>query len=262
MRKLWSAIGAAVVAAASLAVFATAAEGPGGTSWSFAFSPNEAQSAAGTNSVIEPAVRDDKGTPDDESDDTYAATRRTTILFPKGSAFDTSVPPRCNKTGGEVARDRGASCAKALIGSGDAVSLVGAQRFAATIKAYNKKNGIFFLIQPCQSGTGPGQANSTCSPLANPFVLEGKLGYKDRAKTIPRLIVKTPDNLIKQNIVIQRFALKTKKVTKRRRIGGRRVVVSYTLTPKRCKGPWKSSATMEYTGRPKLTIPATTPCSR
>jgi hypothetical protein len=257
VRKLLIAAVAAAVAVGGFAVFATAGVGPNNTSWNFAFKPLKKAKSAGTISVIEPAQRDDKGTPDDESDDTYLATKKTTITFTKGSRFNTAIPPRCNKTAGEVAADRGASCTKALVGGGAAESVFAKPgepktgQANASIKAYNKKNGIYFLIQPCQGGTNP------CTPLGNPFVLVGTLKYKDRAKTIPQLVVPTPRTLLDLNIVITKFSLTTKNITKR--VAGK--IAPYVVTPGRCGGKWASSATANYTNGSSLTIKDTMPCT-
>lgn len=255
MRKFLTAMVAALVGVGSYAMIAGAADGPGKTSWTFKFAPAKAGKSTKTHSLIEPAVQDDKGTPD-ETDDEYAAAKKTTILFPKGSAFDTSVPPRCKAEGGELAATRGSVCKKADIGSGAAISIIGSgerrSRLAATIDAYNKKNGIFFLIQPCFEGTGPGQADPKCSPLGNPFVLEGKLGYADRKKTQPRLIVPTPKSLLDNNVIISRFELQTDNITKTKRVNGKKTIFAYTTTPSTCKGKWATKAIVKYTDRPKV----------
>ena len=251
MRKLFIAAVVAAVSVVGYTVLAVADDGPENTSWTFSFKPAKKGKPAKTDSVIEPAKRDEQGTPDDESDDTYTATKKTVITFPAGSAFDTSVPPRCKKTASQVAADRGASCSKAQVGTGIANSVIakpGEPKTGspnATIKAYNTKNGIYFLIQPCQGGTNP------CSPLGPPFVLVGTL----KKGTSPTLTVPTPSNLLALNIVITKFQLITKNITKTRRINGRKVILAYVTTPSKCKGgKWNSKATATYTDGSKLTI--------
>jgi hypothetical protein len=248
----------AVVAAVSVigyTVFATASTGPQNTSWTFKFKPAKKGKPTGTDSVIEPAKRDDKGTSDPD-DDTYASTKKTVITFPAGSAFNTAVPPRCKKTASQVAQDRGASCRKAQIGGGVAESVFAQPgqpktgQANASIKAYNTKRGIYFLIQPCQGGTKP------CTPLGNPFVLVGTL---KKAKS-PTLTVPTPANLLALNIVITKFQLVTRNITKTRQVNGRRVVLAYVTTPPKCNGTWKSKATANYVDGSKLTINDTMTC--
>ena len=257
MRKLLVAAVVAAISVAGFAVIATAGTGPGGTSWTFKFTPTKVLKPAATHSIIEPAVRDTKGTAD-EGDDDFAKTKRTTIFFPKGGAIDTSVPKRCGVSGGDLARSRGAACKSAQIGTGAAKSVIGegdGRLFLnADIKAYNKKNGIFFLIQPCQPGTGP-TSGKECVPLADAFVLEGKY---ERSNGVTRLIVPTPKNLLENNVIITRFELKTNNITKKTKRG----IKAYALTPATCKGKWASKAKVEYTDRSPLTISHTQICKR
>lgn len=261
MRKLLIAAVVAAVTVAGFASFATAGKGPNETTWSFAFSNGKKARSTGTLSDISPAQRDRKDT-EDEGDDTFTKTKLTTIHFSKGATIDTSVPKRCTATGGELASTRGAVCKAAQIGTGSAKSVIGQgagrQFLNADIKAYNKKNGIFFLIQPCQAGTGPTSGNP-CTPLGNPFVLEGKYS---RVNGVVRLAVPTPKNLLENNVIIQRFQLKTNNVTKTVRRDGKRVLLAYAFTPGTCRGAWSSKAVIQYTDAPTLTIKDTQPCTR
>jgi hypothetical protein len=261
VRKLLIAVVVAAVSVAGFAVFATAGTGPGETSWTFKFTPNKAGKPTATHSIIEPAVRDRKGT-EDEGDDEFAKTKKTTIQFPKGGTIDTSVPKRCTASGGDLARSRGAVCAKAAIGTGVAKSVIGEGEgrlfLNATIKAYNKKAGIFFLVQPCQPGTGP-TSGKECVPLGDAFVLDGKYTRKDG---IVRLAVPTPKNLLENNVIITRFELITNNVTKRVKVDGKFVIKAYAITPAKCKGKWTSQANMVYTNRGPLTIKHTQICRR
>lgn len=266
MRKLFLAVVVTAIAVAGFSVISQAGTGKGGTSWTFALTPNKANVPAGTDSLIEPAIKDDKGTADPD-DDEYAETKKTTIHFPAGTAFDTSVPPRCTAAGGEVVSTNGGACKKAQIGSGDALSRIGSLNTAALLKAYNRKKGILFLVIACNPGTGPGQANPTCTPLeGGTFALEGTLGGTKAKRT---LIVPTPQTLLDGNILITKFHLKTcnspfgKKCKKVATINGKRVVRGYTLTPPTCGGKWKSKAVIEYDGGvASQTIPATQICRK
>jgi hypothetical protein len=258
VRKFFIAAIAAAIAVSGFAVLANAGVGPAGTdtSWTFDFKPAKKAKPASTHSVIEPAVHDDKGT-DDPDDDTYAAAKKTTIVFPKGGTIDTSVPKICKAGGSELANSRGAACNSSAIGTGAAKSIIGegsARQFLnADIKAYNKKNGIFFLIQPCFAGSGP-TSGKPCTPLGNPFVLEGKYTLKN---SVVRLIVPTPKALLDNHVIIQRFELKTKNFTRKR--NGK--IVAYATTPAKCpKHKWTSSANVVYTDHAPLTIKDTQAC--
>jgi len=256
VRKLLLAVLSAAVAVAGFTVVSQAGTGRGGTEWTFSATSNRTERAVGTDSLIRPAIK--------MADGSYAETKKTTIIFPPGSAFDTSVPKRCKASGGEVVSTNGRACRKAQIGRGDALSQIGALETAAELKAYNRKRGILFLVIACNPGTGPGQADPNCTPLdGGTFALEGKLRYRDKAKTKPILKVPTPQTLLDGNIIITKFHLITDKITKRRKIGGRKVLVSYTLTPRKCKGSWKSKAKIAYDGGVKgQTISDSQPCRK
>src|SRR6185436_11358246 len=86
-----------------------------------------------------------------------------------------------------------------------------------------------------------------CTPLGDAFVLEGKYRVSGG---IVKLIVPTPKNLTDNNVIIQRFELKTKNVTKK--VNGK--IVAYASTPAKCKGSWVSKAHVEYTDHAPLEI--------
>ena len=260
MRKLLIAAIVAAIAVAGFTVTSQADKGRGGSSWTFAFTPNKANVPAGTDSLIEPSYT--------KADGELAETKKTTIFFSEGSAFDTSVPPRCTASGGDLVSSNGEVCKKAQIGSGDALSKVGNLDTAALLKAYNKKNAIYFLVIACNPGTGPGQDNPECTPLeGGTFALEGKLGYAG-SKSKPKLTVPTPQTLLDGNIIITKFHLKTcnapfaKKCKKTTTVNGKRVIRAYTLTPRKCGGKWASKAKIEYDGAPGQTISDTQPCRK
>ena len=234
MRKLLIAGLAAAVAVAGFAVISQAGTGEAGTSWEFQYKPAKPSKPAGTDSLIFPAKQ--------MPDGSYAETKKTTIFFTPGTAFDTSVPPRCKESAGDVVASNGSVCDKAQVGQGDALSQIGALTTAAELKAYNRKRGILFLVIACNPGTGPGQADPNCTPLdGGTFALEGKLRYLDTAKTKPILIVPTPQTLLDGNIIITKFHLETDKIVKR---GD-----TYVESPPRCKrGKFKTKAVIKYDG--------------
>jgi hypothetical protein len=206
----------------------------------------------GPGALIEPARRDDKGTAD-ESDDTYASAKKSTIRFPKGTRVDTSVPKRCAISPSDVAR--GDDCPKKTrVGSGAAVALVGDTFLNATIDGFNQKSGILFVVQTCGEGTGPSSGRD-CAPAGPPNVLEGKWS---KVTTRPTLTVPTPQNLLDIGVTITRFDLKTNRIVKR--VKG--ALRSFVLTPKKCKGKWASSATEQYVSGSPLTINDTILCKR
>ena len=247
MRKLFLAVLAAAVAVASFAVISQAGSGEAGTSWEFKYKPAKPSKPAGTDSLIAPAKQMDDGS--------FAETKKSTIYFTQGTAFDTSVPPSCKSDGGEVVSSNGAACKKAEVGDGDALAMVGTLETAAELTAYNRKKGILFLIVTCNPGTGPGQAEPTCTPLdGGTFALEGKLKYQDDAKTKPFLEVPTPQTLLDGNIIITKFHLKTNKISD----SGD----TYIESPPKCKkGKFKTKAVITYdNGVPGQTIKDSQAC--
>ena len=231
MRKLLLAALAAAVAVAGFAVISQAGTGEAGTSWEFKYKPAKKNKPAGTDSLIFPAKKN--------ADGSFAETKKTTIFFTAGTAFDTSVPPRCKASGGEVVATNGAACKKAQIGHGDALSDIGGAEFTAQLKAYNQAKGILFLVIACEQGTGPG---SDCVPLnGGTFALQGTLKYADKAKTKPFLVVPTPQTLLDGNITITKFHLVTDKT-----VDG---ADTYIRTPPKCvKGKFKTKAVIQYDG--------------
>jgi hypothetical protein len=225
---------AAAVAVVGFSVVSQAGSGEQGTSWEFKYKPAKESKPAGTDSLIFPAKQMDDGS--------YAETKKTTIFFTPGTAFDTSVPPRCKASAGEVVSTNGAACDNAQIGSGDALSDIGGAEFAAELKAYNRKKGILFLVIACNLNTGPGQADPNCAPLdGGTFALEGSLKYQDDAKTKPFLVVPTPQTLLDGNIIITKFHLVTNKV--------REAGDTYVQSPPNCKrGKFKTKAVIQYDG--------------
>ena len=80
MRKLFLAAAAAAIAVAGFTVFAFAGTGQQSTSWEFTTSKKGEKKASGSNSIIVPAKKDDKGTPSDSSDELPNALARIAAL--------------------------------------------------------------------------------------------------------------------------------------------------------------------------------------
>lgn len=267
MRKLLIAAVAVAVAVSGFSVLATANEGDAGTSWNFKFKPNKVKKPGSSNSLIEPSKIDDQGTAD-TSDDVYTPTEKTTIIFTKGSSVDTGALKRCKLTPSDVGR--GEECpGKSRLGDGAAVSVVGGadigngqrrggSQVNATIEAFNQKGKILFIVQPCGTGTGP-TTGTDCAPAGPPIVLQGT--WKNVAKQ-PKLIVPTPDSLLAIGVVIVRFQLTTDKHTKTVKKDGKRLLRSYVITPKVCKGKWATKAKANYSDGTKQTIKDTQKCKK
>jgi hypothetical protein len=261
---------AAVTAAmcvAGFAVLATADEGQQETSWTFSFSNKNKAGATGSNSIIEPAKRNTKGT-DDPSDDNYSAPAKSVIKFPAGSAIDTSVLKRCTESPSDVQTGNESCPSSSKIGTGLANSLLGqpdaggGTEVVAPIEAFNQKKGILFVVRPCSPGTGPGKP-SPCAEIPGGTVV--LVGTWSNVTTVPTLTVPTPASL-KGRVIITRFQLKTNKKTKRttKTVDGKKVIItrSYATTPKKCKGSWKSFAVETYEDGSKQTIPDTQTCNK
>lgn len=268
MRNLLIAVVTAVAVVAGLSVVAGADEGQQGTSWTFSFSDKRKAKPTGSNSIIEPAKHNDNGTPDDRSDDSYAAPAVSTIRFPRGSSIDTGALARCKQSPSDVQRGTKKCPTSTKIGAGLATSLLGqpnaggGTEVVAPIEAFNRKKGILFLVKPCQPGTGPTKP-APCTPIPGAtIVLEG--GWS-KVTTQPTLRVPTPDAL-KGRVIITRFQLRTTKKTRKTTVtidGRKRTVIrSYATTPGKCKGRWKSAAIEKYEDGSSQTIPDAMTCRR
>ena len=258
MRKLFLAAAAAAIAVAGFAVFAFAGTGQQSTSWEFTFSKHGENKATGSNSIVVPAKKDDKGTPSDTSDDHYSAPSKSVIEFPKGSVVDTGARARCKESPSDVQTGAEKCPANTKLGSGLATALLGqpdagagsGQEVVSPIEAFNQKKGILFLVKPCSPGTGPGKP-SPCTPIPGGTIV--LVGSWSKADTQPTLTVPTPAAL-QGRVIITRFQLKTNRFKSDKGI--------YVTTPKVCKnGTWKSSAIETYEDGSKQTIKDTQPCN-
>ena len=264
MRKFLTAAVVAVIAVAGMSVLATADEGPQGTSWDFKFTSGKKARAVGSNSIVEPSKLDDKGT-EDTSDDRYAPTHRTVVVFPRGSSIDTGALPSCKKSPSDVQTGKAKCPSNTKIGAGVANAVAGQNadskgtEIVSLLEAWNRKNEILFAVKPCKPGTGPG-TGASCDLV--PGGTQVLLGKWSKITTRPTLTVPTPPNLLTAGIIITRFQLKTAKKTRKTTVNGRTVIRSYAITPKRCTGRWASSASMRYGDGSTITVPDKQPCSR
>ena len=260
MRKFLIMAVAAAVAVAGFSVVATADEGVAGTSWDFELNPSKTGKPAASHSIGKPAKKGDDGK--------YIAPKKQIFGFPKGSSVNTKALPRCKLTPSEVGG--GEQCPKkTLLGDGSANVIVGQSatndgtELVAEFEAYNQKNKILFIFQTCGekdgAPTGPGTGED-CQPAGPPNIVVGT--WKDY-KTFPKLHVPTPQSLLDIGVIIIRFELFTDKHTKTVKRNGRRVLISYVLTPKKCtRGKWKTFDKANYVDRTKQTIKDVTLCKK
>jgi hypothetical protein len=257
VRKFYVAAIAAALAVSGLAAFAIAGEGQGNTSLEFAFSKTGKNKPTGSNTILEPAKQDTKGT-EDTSDDHYSAPSKSVIKFQRGSNVSTAAKPRCKESPSDVQAGRESCPARTKIGSGLANSLLGQPEdgagtpIVAPIEAFNQKNGIMFVVKPCSPGTGPGMANPNCAPIPGGTVV--LVGNWTKVNTRPTLTVPTPPSLTQGGVIITRFQLKTKRINSRTK-------GAYVTTPDLCRsGEWKTQAVETYTDGSKQTIRDTQNC--
>lgn len=257
MRKFLLAAVAVAVAVAGFTVFAFARDGANDTSWNFTFSKSAENKPTGSNSILEPAKRDTKGT-DDPSDDHYDSPSRSVIVFPAGSNINTAAKRRCKESPSDVQAGRESCPRKTRIGKGRANSLLGQPEdgagtpIVAPIEAYNQKNGIMFVVKPCSPGTGPGMG-SPCTPIPGGTVV--LVGTWSKVNTKPTLTVPTPASLQQGGVLITRFQLKANLINSDAK-------GSYATTPDVCStsDQWISTAKLTYPDGSKLTIKDPQPC--
>jgi hypothetical protein len=248
---------AAAVAVAGFAVFASAGPGQQGTSWEFKFSKKGENKPTGSNSDLSPAKVNDQGTPD-TSDDRFVAPSKSVIKFPVGSNINTGAKARCKESPSDVQTRRASCPGKTRIGSGIANAVTGQSPTSAgtelvsEIEAFNMKNAIMFVVDPCTDGTGPG-TGSSCQPIPSARVV--LVGRWKKINTRPTLTVVTPPALLTGGVIITRFQLKTDRINSRRK-------GSYATTPDTCRNDsWTSTATETYQDGSKQTIRDDQPCN-
>jgi hypothetical protein len=256
VRKLFIAAIAAALAVAGFAVFAFAGTGEQSTSWEFTFSKKGENVATGSNSILVPAKKDDKGT-SDTSDDHYNAPSKNVIEFTKGSAVNTGARARCKETPSDVQSGREKCPAKTKVGAGIATSLLGqpddgaGTEVVAPIEAFNQKKGLLFIVRPCSPGTGPGKG-SPCTPIPGGTI--AIVGTWSKASTKPTLTVPTPPALLTGGVIITRFQLKTNRFKSDKG--------NFVTTPEVCQGgTWSTRAISSYQDGSKQVIKDTMPCN-
>lgn len=254
MRKFLIMAVAAVVAVAGFAVYASADNGEAGTKWEFSVKPNKVNKAASSHSL---------GFPAKEVDGKHIAPKSQDFVFPKGSQVDTTALAQCKLTPSDVGR--GEDCPKnTALGRGSAITLVGESdtsegtELNSEFSAWNQKNKILFIFQPCGEGTGPGTGKD-CEPAGSRIVI---IGNWSKTKTQPTLRVPTPQNLLDIGITIVKFELFTDNHTKTVRKKGKKVLVAYVLTPKTCKGSWETFDRATYVDGSKQSIKDTQKCKK
>jgi len=257
VRKLFVAAIAAAVAVAGFSVFAVAGTGQQQTSWEFTFSKKGPNKPTGSNSDLSPAKVNDQGTPD-TADDRFVAPSKSVIKFPAGSNVNDDAKAKCKESPSDVQARRAACPGRTKIGSGVANAVTGQSptssgtELISNIEAFNVKNGILFVVDPCTEGTGPGRS---CQPIPSARVV--LVGKWKKVNTRPTLTVVTPPALLTGGVIITRFQLKTNKINSRAK-------GSYVNTPDVCprSREWTSTATETYQDGTKQTIRDTQVCNR
>jgi hypothetical protein len=243
------------MAVAAFAVIASAGPGQQGTSWEFKFSKKGENKPSGSTSDLSPAKINDQGTPD-TSDDRYIAPSKSVIKFPVGSNVNDDAKAKCKESPSDV-QSRRASCpGRTKLGTGVANAVTGQSatnpgtELVSNIEAFNVKNGIMFVVDPCTEGTGPG---SSCQPIPSARVV--LVGQWSKVNTRPTLTVPTPPALLQGGVIITRFQLKTNKINSRAK-------GSYVTTPDVCRNDvWTSTATETYQDGSRQTIRDQQPCN-
>jgi hypothetical protein len=175
--------------------------------------------------------------------------REFDVTFPKGSKVDTGAAPQCkhfNPQANKPCPDN------TKIGSGHAKVLApypGTQPVDAKVTAYNRKNGLYLLVQPTigsavpLSSTFKGLTLKTAVP---PTCIPPSSNQGGTCKD-------TSGNPGKE-FVLTEFDLKTKPVKKGKHV--------FLKTPSSCPASkqWKFSAHVEYSDGTKSDFPAVSPC--
>jgi hypothetical protein len=247
------------VAVAAFAVIASAGSGQQGTSWEFTFSKKGENKPTGSNSDLSPAKVNDQGTAD-TSDDRFVAPSKSVIKFPAGSNVNDDAKAKCKESPSDVQARRASCPGRSRIGTGVANAVTGQSPTSAgtelisTIEAFNVKNGILFVVDPCTEGTGPG-TGSPCTPIPSARVV--LVGNWRKVNTRPTLTVVTPPALLTGGVIITRFQLKTNRINSKRK-------GAYVTTPDVCprSREWASTATETYQDGSKQTINDTQGCNR
>jgi hypothetical protein len=164
------------------------------------------------------------------------------IKFPSGSAVDTKGTTECKASNDAIFQAGGKpACPKSVIGAGNALvrtPFPGQADITATITVFAAAKGLILYVEPS---------------LGQPLILRPK--FSGNLKNGPTLTTIVPPNCVPpaidqggqckkqdgsagQEFILTHFALKT--VAKKK---GKHVLIK---TPKKCKGTWKSTATLSY----------------
>lgn len=179
--------------------------------------------------------------------------RDTLLKFAPGTKINPSVVPYCTASVEEVQSTAGSACpAGSLIGTGTAEAVTG---FGAgidpvkeTIKAFNRKNGLYLLLQP------EGAVGQTA-------VLESKLSGLNLRTPVPPFCLPggTPPECKNGEAVLTRFELTTKAKSK----GSGKRKKNYITTPPKCtKKGFTTSFTVTYKDGTKETDTSKQTCSK
>lgn len=214
------------------------------------FTVTKANKLTGINTLI--TSKDDAGAKPKE-------VSRVIIKFHKGTKFNYNVPGICKLTAEQIAgaSDPLTACpAKSKVGTGsaeaDAAPLIpSSQQVLEDINAFNTTKGIYFVLSDKDnnpSDSNPGQL----------LVIKGVLSGTTLTTDVPVL------NVAGVNVVLTKFELNIKKVSKKVKKNGKTTVVNYITTPNKCTGgKWTNTAAFQYRdGSPGESISAVTNCKK
>jgi hypothetical protein len=184
---------------------------------------------------------------------------RVIIKFNKGTKFNYNVPAICKLTAEQIAgaSDPLTACpAKSKVGTGsaeaDAAPLIpSSQQVLEDITAFNTTKGIYFVLTDKDnnpSDSNPGQL----------LVIKGVLSGATLTTDVPVL------NVAGTSVVLTKFELSIKKVSKKTKKNGKTTVVNYITTPNKCSGgKWTNVSTFQYRdGSPSVERSAVTNCKK
>ena len=223
----------AVSVVAALAMAATAAFGAVGVKFDDAFSPNKANKSAGVSVNIESS---------DPAAEQPPIMNRIQISFAKGGKWNGPKFPKCSLNALNSKGPKGCP-SKSKLGSGTGVGYakpVVTDPVQAKLTIFNGGNSILVYAFP---DLGP--TFVTVCKVVGGYNLDCGI---DPIKTLPS----APDASV--------GTVKTKTTPKSVKKRGKKL--GLVITPKKCKGSWKSSATFSFATGEKVTTPFSQKCKK
>jgi hypothetical protein len=223
----------AVACAAALTIAANAAFGAVTATFSGPFSPSKANKSAGVSA---------KYTITDPAAEQPPVNNRVQISFQKGGKWNGSKFPKCSVNALNSKGPKGCP-SKSKIGSGTGIGYakpVVTDPVQGKLTLFNGGNSVLVYVFP---------------DLGPTFVVTCKItgGYNlDCAIPPIKTLPSAPDAAV--------GAVNTKTTPKSIKKKGKKL--GLVVTPKKCNGSWKSSATFSFVTGEKVTAPATQKCKK